>query len=106
MEGMTLEEALRLMPEKQEHLDPETVQSLERIAHRLVSFGPDRWAGVCMHRLIEHIRSMEGQEPWQANREIERLAQFLMANYQGEIGAGSPQQGESAVDVAIRLLAR
>jgi len=59
-EGMTLEEALRLMPEKRERLSPETVQSLEQVAHRLVSFGPDRWAGVCMHRLIEHIPAAVG----------------------------------------------
>ncbi|MDQ3816288.1 MAG: hypothetical protein M3362_01190 [Acidobacteriota bacterium] len=39
-----------------------------------------------------------------ADQEINRLADFLMAKYPAEIGKGNPEVGESAVDVAIRLL--
>jgi hypothetical protein len=37
-------------------------------------------------------------------KEIHRLAEFLLRNYSNEIGKGNPKEGESAVDVAIRLL--
>ena len=40
----------------------------------------------------------------QAQKEIDRLAKFLVSNYADEIGKGNPREGESAVDVAIRLL--
>jgi predicted nucleic acid-binding Zn-ribbon protein len=36
--------------------------------------------------------------------EINRLADFVLKYYGHEIGLGNPQEGESAVDVAIRLL--
>lgn len=36
--------------------------------------------------------------------EVQRLANWLMKNFSNEIGAGDPKHGESAVDVAIRLL--
>lgn len=36
--------------------------------------------------------------------EIDRLADFILEKMPEEIGKGNPQQGESAVDVAIRLL--
>jgi hypothetical protein len=36
--------------------------------------------------------------------EIDRLADFLLRTYPDRIGAGDFQHGESAVDVAIRLL--
>jgi len=39
-----------------------------------------------------------------ARAEIDRLAEFLMRYYQDDIGTGDPVHGESAVDVAIRLL--
>jgi len=38
------------------------------------------------------------------NKEIDRLADFLLKHYSDEIGKGDPVHGESAVDVAIRLL--
>ena len=41
-----------------------------------------------------------------AERSIERLADFLLSHYPDEIGRGNPVKGESAVEVAIRLLAR
>jgi hypothetical protein len=40
----------------------------------------------------------------QGHPEIDRLANFILANYSHEIGVGDPVNGESAVDVAIRLL--
>jgi hypothetical protein len=40
----------------------------------------------------------------QAVSEIDRLAAFLLRWFPDEIGRGDPQNGESAVDVAIRLL--
>jgi len=42
----------------------------------------------------------------QAKNEIQRLADFLLRRYPDEIGKGNPQSGESAVDVAIRLLSK
>ncbi|MGV3723743.1 MAG: hypothetical protein ACO1SX_22825, partial [Actinomycetota bacterium] len=36
--------------------------------------------------------------------ETQRLAAFLLETYPDEPGRGNPQEGESAVDVAIRLL--
>jgi hypothetical protein len=36
--------------------------------------------------------------------EINRLADFILKYYSQEIGLGNPIEGESAVDVAIRLL--
>lgn len=36
--------------------------------------------------------------------ELDRLSQFIMANYQAELGRGDPEHGESTIDVAIRLL--
>jgi hypothetical protein len=41
-----------------------------------------------------------------ANKEIDRLAKYLMENYPNEIDKGDPVHSESAVDVAIRLLDR
>lgn len=41
-----------------------------------------------------------------AQTEIDRLAGFLLKHHANEIGAGDPVNGESAVDVAIRLLQR
>lgn len=40
-----------------------------------------------------------------AVREIRRLADWILANRPDEIGAGDLQNGESAVDIAIRLMA-
>ena len=40
------------------------------------------------------------------NQEIDRLADFLLKNYPNEIGKGDFVHGESAVDVAIRLLSK
>ena len=42
----------------------------------------------------------------QAEQEIDRLATFLLTNYPDELGKGDPENGESAVDVAIRLLTK
>ena len=42
----------------------------------------------------------------QAKREIDRLANFLLKEYPDEPGKGNPVHGESAVDVAIRLLTK
>ncbi len=36
--------------------------------------------------------------------EIDRLSQFILANYQAELGRGDPEHGETPIDVAIRLL--
>ncbi len=36
--------------------------------------------------------------------ELDRLSQFILANYQAELGRGDPEHGESVIDVAIRLL--
>lgn len=36
--------------------------------------------------------------------ELDRLADFILAEMPEEIGKGNPQAGESAVDVAIRLM--
>lgn len=49
--------------------------------------------------VVESIRSDLG-----LNSEINRLAEFISLNYRDEIGKGDPVNGESAVDVAIRLL--
>ncbi len=38
------------------------------------------------------------------NKEIDRLAKYLMENFPNEIGEGDHVHGGSAVDVAIRLL--
>jgi hypothetical protein len=38
--------------------------------------------------------------------EVDRLADYLMEAWPHEIGQGDPAHGESAVDVAIRLLKR
>ena len=40
----------------------------------------------------------------QASTEIDRLAEYLMVNFQSEIGKGNRREGESAVDDALRLL--
>ncbi len=42
----------------------------------------------------------------QMKSEIDRLAAFLHKRFESEIGSGDPAHGESAVDVAIRLLTR
>lgn len=42
----------------------------------------------------------------QAEEEIGRLADFFLKNYSDEIGVGDPAHGESAVDMAIRLLTK
>ena len=39
-------------------------------------------------------------------REIDRLASWILSCYPEEIGRGDPVHGESAVDVALRLLER
>lgn len=57
----TLKEVLDFMPDKAEPLEPETILSMGEQAHYLVSFGPERMAGVTIHRLIEHIRYLEGE---------------------------------------------
>lgn len=38
--------------------------------------------------------------------EIDKLANFLLTRYPDEIGKGNSIDGESAVDVAIRLLSK
>jgi len=40
------------------------------------------------------------------NKEIDRLAKYLMENFPNEIDKGDPVHNESAIDVAIRLLGR
>lgn len=40
----------------------------------------------------------------QSEQEIERLASYLLKHHEDEIGRGDPVNGESAVDVAIRLI--
>jgi hypothetical protein len=40
----------------------------------------------------------------QASTEIDRLAEYPMVNFQSEIGKSNRREGESAVDVALRLL--
>lgn len=57
----TLSEALDMMPDKAQPLEPETVLSIGEQGHHLVSFGPNRLAGVSIARLIEHIRYLEGE---------------------------------------------
>lgn len=42
----------------------------------------------------------------ETNPETARLAGYLLEYWADEIGAGDPVHGESAVDVAIRLLDR
>ena len=39
-------------------------------------------------------------------KEIQKLANYLMKEWQGDIGGGDPIHGESAVDCAIRLLSK
>jgi len=52
-------------------------------------------------RTKQQICSLES-----AKSEIERLASFILKYYSDEIGKGDFQHGESAVDVAIRLMTR
>lgn len=40
------------------------------------------------------------------NREHSRLSEYLMENFPSEIGKGNPDDGESPIDIAIRLLER
>lgn len=40
----------------------------------------------------------------QASTEIDRLAEYLMVNFQSKIGKSNRREEESAVDVALRLL--
>lgn len=48
--------------------------------------------------------TVEGGTDQVTSSEVDRLAQFILANYSHEIGRGDPAHGEGAVDVAIRLL--
>jgi len=41
-----------------------------------------------------------------AEKELARLSSYLLAHWHEEIGAGNRVHGETAVDVAIRLLRR
>lgn len=59
----------------------------------------------CLDELKDSIYDLSpaaGEEGLQ--NQIDTLADFLLANYPDEIGAGDPVNGESAVEVAIRLL--
>lgn len=47
---------------------------------------------------------LDEQRTLQAHKEIDRLADFILKNMPKEIGKGNPRDGESAVDIAIRLL--
>jgi hypothetical protein len=52
---------------------------------------------------IDEVNKLD-DEFQRVSNEIDRLAEHLLLNYPGEIGKGDPVNGESAVDVAIRLL--
>lgn len=60
----------------------------------------------CFDELKGFIGADEGllESHQQLGIQIDKLAEFLLANYPDEIGAGDPVNGESAVEVAIRLL--
>jgi hypothetical protein len=47
---------------------------------------------------------MRREQKSQASTEIDRLAEYLMVNFQSEIGKSNRREEESAVDVALRLL--
>lgn len=49
---------------------------------------------------------MESGNRIRPEEEIGRLADFFLKNYPDEIGVGDPANGESAVDMAIRLLTK
>lgn len=52
----------------------------------------------------ESIQHMTDGE--QALREIDKLRDFLLAHYRADIGKVDKAPGESAVDIAIRLLTK
>lgn len=52
-----------------------------------------------------HLERMVKEETIKS-KEINKLADFLLRKFPDEIGVGNQKEGESAVDVAIRLLAR
>lgn len=54
--------------------------------------------------LLECRQVEEDETMTQAEKEIDKLADFLMQHYPRELGLGNLAHGESAVDVAIRLL--
>ena len=48
--------------------------------------------------------SVESAIEQACTKEIERLGQFILNELSDEIGRGNPVNGESAVDIAIRLM--
>ena len=53
---------------------------------------------------VEHRKDYNKICRQHRKREIDRLAKFILRHLDYEIGRGDPQNGESAVDVAIRLM--
>lgn len=58
------------------------------------------------NRTLEELSISRLYEMKHCEREIDRLSDFLLKNYPHQIGRGNLKEGESAVDVAIRLLNR
>lgn len=54
----------------------------------------------------EKYYGLEEAKRIRAEEEIGRLADFFLKNYPDDIGVGDPAHGESAVDMAIRLLTK
>lgn len=56
-------------------------------------------------RRRDRARTTVARDDWcEAHLEVNRLASYLASCWPEEIGRGDPASGESAVDVAIRLL--
>ena len=76
--------------------------TLEDKVFKIIEAGTRNAEGLALRSDI--IRPMAKKSVRVCTKEIDRLADFLMENYQAEIGKGDPINGESAVNVAIRLL--
>jgi len=53
---------------------------------------------------IMRENEVETQRDKRCGKEIDKLAAWILKNIPEEIGKGNPKEGESAADVAIRLL--
>jgi hypothetical protein len=86
--------------ETEESQDISTKREDEQL-HNVIQVGSDE-SSECEDACPESNYEHRLQSP--ADKEISRLAEFVLINFPFEIGLGDLVYGESAVDVAIRLL--
>lgn len=88
-----------------EPLNADTWSLVETIDH-ILDESIDKTHYLVMLRIKLEERASVEAESMRREAELYKLGEFILNEFPDEIGLGNPEEGESAVDVAIRLLAQ